>query len=112
MLDLDTTISEALNKFYKTLSYTGNVPTKITTQLLLATYLRDFLEDYQGLINEEDYNAISKVLDCMYGTCYMPYSSYNKMLPAPVFYVQKYTRISEASQIRISEHEKLRELNV
>ena len=45
MLDLDTTISEALNKFYKTLSYTGNVPTKITTQLLLATYLRDFLED-------------------------------------------------------------------
>ena len=84
MLDLDTTISEALNKFYKTLSYTGNVPIKITTQLLLATFLRDFLEDYQGLINEEDYNAISKVLDCMYGTCYMPYSSYNKMLPAPV----------------------------
>lgn len=112
MLDLDITISEALNKFYKTLSYTGSVPAKTTKQLLLATYLRDFLEDYQGLINEEDYNAISKVLDCMYGTCYMPYSSYNKMLPAPVFYVQKYNRLSETSQVRISEHSELRELNV
>ena len=112
MFDLDVIISEALNKFYKTLSYTGNVSAKTTTQLLLATYLRDFLEDYQGLINEEDYNAISKVLDCMYGTCYMPYSSYNKMLPAPVFYVQKYTRLSETSQLRLSEQGEMRELNV
>lgn len=112
MLDLDITISEALNKFYKTLSYTGTSPSKTVTQLLLATFLRDFLEDYQGLINEEDYNIINKVLDCMYGTCYMPYSAYNEMTPAPVFYVQKYNRLSEDSHLRISELGEQRELNV
>jgi hypothetical protein len=48
--------------------------------MVLIFYYHLIYDDYRGYISKEDYHAIEKALNCLYGTnCLIPYPDYLKM---------------------------------
>lgn len=72
MDNLDILVFNALNKYFKTLSYTGSISDLITNQLLLLTFIKDFYEECKCFLLEEDKNTILNILSCMQGSCFIP----------------------------------------
>lgn len=70
-------LAEALDRYFKHLEQFGYMNIKSTSQLILLTFLWHILQDFQGYVTEEDYNAIAKIVNCMYGNlCLLPYKAY------------------------------------
>lgn len=74
-------IYNALGNYYNALEMKGYMPYKDSIKLLLLIFYHDFVfNDYRGILSKEDYYAIEKALDCLYGsTCLIPYPDYLKM---------------------------------
>jgi len=110
MNNFDKITIEAVNNYFSALSKLGYLSDKKTNQLLLLIFLDDFLNDFQGLINEEDYNLIDNILTCLQGTsCLVPYAKYNLVTePIKNYLINIPIRITETIAIRTTEESNLR----
>lgn len=91
---------DALSNYFAVLNTTGYLSDKKTLQLLVVLFLKDFLHTFQGIISEENYKKIDKILFCIQKTsCLVPYYSYIKK-SKKVTITSKPVRVSEQDGIR------------
>lgn len=78
---MDNILYDAYTRYFHALEVRGYLPHKEAEKLLVLNFYRDFVfHDYWGVLTKEDYLAIEKALDCLYGsTCLIPYPDYLKM---------------------------------
>lgn len=78
---MDEMLYNILCRYFSILGNTGYVSYDQVAKLLVLNFYRDLLlEDYHGLLTNEDILMIEKAFDCLYGsTCLIPYYDYLKM---------------------------------
>lgn len=69
-------IVEALDRYYNVLSHTGYKSYCEVNNLLILSFIEELLSKCKGLITEEDYNYLSKVVECLHGSCLIPFTKY------------------------------------
>lgn len=96
---------QALNRYYTVLEKTGYIKDKDTNKVLLLTFLSEFIQDYKDYITEEDYNLISRIIQCASrSSCLVPYIQYQEMsIPIGEYISDIPTRISEVEDVRYSQ---------
>ena len=74
-------VFERLSHYYNVLEKTGYVRDSEARKLLVLSFYKDFvMNDYRGLLSQEDYGILEQALDCLFGSsCLIPYPDYLKM---------------------------------
>lgn len=78
---MDEFVYNALCHYFTALSKLGYYKQGDVDKLLVLIYINTLLsDDYRGHISDEDYAAIERALNCLYGTsCLIPYPEFKKM---------------------------------
>lgn len=78
---MDEFVYNALCHYFEALGKLGYYKQGDIDKLLVLIYLNTLLtDDYRGYITDEDYAAIERALNCLYGTsCLIPYPEFRKM---------------------------------
>ena len=78
---MDNFVYNSISSYFHALSVTGYMKQKnVNSLMVLIFYYHLIYDDYRGYISKEDYYAIEKALNCLYGTnCLIPYPDYLKM---------------------------------
>ena len=70
---------EALTRYFNSLKYLGYKSYSEVEHLLCFLFIEEMLDGPMSeFITETDYNAISNLLYCLYGSCTIPYPTYLK----------------------------------
>lgn len=87
--NLSELVLNSLNKLFNKLSITGYESYCAIDNLLIYSFIEDLLDAYNTCITEEDYYYIRKALDCLYGSCLIPYPQYinQEKIPSNIFYI-------------------------
>lgn len=73
-VDITKITSEAIDKYYNSLSVLGYRPQSDANKLLVLSFIEELMTgDMSYLINNEDYRIIHRVLNCLYGSCLIPF---------------------------------------
>lgn len=84
-MDLTNDLYNSISKYFTTLTHTGYKSDKEVSQLLVLSFIEDFLSGPFSLyVSEEDYKAIDKMLYCIYGSCMIPYPDYKIGVELPI----------------------------
>lgn len=74
---MEEVLYDSLARYFNTLEAVGYVSYNKVKRLILLKFVYDFVyQDYRGKIKQEDYKAIDRMLDCLFGTCLIPYRDY------------------------------------
>ena len=72
-------IYNALNNYFSLLSHTGYKSYSEVYKLLVLSFIEEMISgDMKEYLTEEDYKYISSVMECLYGSCIIPYPDNNK----------------------------------
>ena len=81
----DTTTIEAykaLYDYFNHLSKTGYMRYDTVYKLIVFLFVDEILHDYLYFNpTEEDYQIIANMMQCLYGTCLLPYPEFRRNLP-------------------------------
>lgn len=73
-------ISESINKYFSILSHTGYKAYNEVDKLLVLIFLEEILcGPMSEFLTDEDYKDIYSSIECLYGSCMIPYPSNNKV---------------------------------
>ena len=69
----------SLNNYFSLLSRTGYKSYNEVYKLIVLSFIEDIISsDIKEYLTEEDYKYISSVIECLYGSCIIPYPNNNK----------------------------------
>lgn len=113
MEGLDNLTFQTLERYFTVLEKVGYIKDGDVNKVILLTFLRDIVENFQYYLTEEDYNTINNILACLYGSsCLIPFAQYRKISePIDNFVTDTPIRISEEVQIRHSQEDEERLVN-
>lgn len=101
-------VSNAINKYMFTLRQLGYKSYCSTNKLLVFTFIEELLSKCNFIITEDDYNTMANAVNCLYGSCMIPFPNYvTDTTEIPIFHYD-YFRITEDNQMRLSEDNNLR----
>lgn len=70
---------DALNNYFSLLSHTGYKSYNEVYKLLVLSFIEEMISgNMKEYITEEDYKYISSTMECLYGSCMIPYPNNNK----------------------------------
>ena len=76
---MDNQIFNSLDQYFKTLSNYGYMSYDHTYDMMLMIIIQDIITKFACIITQEDYQMMSSLLECKYGTsCLMSYPEYRK----------------------------------
>lgn len=103
-------VAQAFDSYLDILSRAGYVSYCDVYKLLVYSFIQEFFEKFPYSISVEDYNSMSNVLDCLYGTCIIPYPGFKEeiFVPDPTIVHDESFRITEDMVLRITEDNSLR----
>lgn len=103
-MELTHDVLKAIDNYYDVLENTGYIPYSQVYKLLVLSFIEEMLtEEMSEFISEKDYRSISKYLDCLYGTCLIPYRQYLKGIAVPTGDIIEHYRVTEDNQLRTTE---------
>ena len=78
---MDNFVYQSFDKYFQTLGKTGYLSSNNTFKLIVLNFIFELIyKDYRGYVSKEDYLALDRALNCLYGTtCLIPYPDYLKM---------------------------------
>lgn len=79
-------VSKALDRYFNKLNIIGYESFCSVNKLLVYIFIEELLNNFRECITEEDYNSISKALNCLYGSCLIPYSQYIDNNHSEIYY--------------------------
>lgn len=108
-MELTTDVLASVERYFNTLTNTGYLPDYKVDTLLTYIIMEEILYGpLRFFVTEKDYKAISKVLNCVSGTCLIPYPDYlNSFTPVTSPTYDEY-RITETGILRNTENGDLR----
>lgn len=105
------TTEEAIRRYFNSLFKFGYRKYADAEKLLVLTYINDLLDyDLFGFMTEEDYNIITRALNCLVGsTCIIDFPSYNTYDSLIRKQIREVTpRIDETGIFRVCEYSLMR----
>lgn len=76
-MELTDDVLDSITRYYNTLEHTGYIPDSQLCSLLMMVFIEEMLYGELGsFITEKDYKAIGRALNCISGTCLIPYPEY------------------------------------
>lgn len=108
-MDLTNDVYNSVNKYFSLLSHTGYKPYTEVNNLLLYCFIEELLTGPMSFfVTEEDYKSIMNTLDCLYGTCMIPYPDYKNSVTAPINSMFDEYRVSDVNILRSTQIDDLR----
>lgn len=102
-MELTDEVYNAINRYFSVLSHTGYKSYDEVYKLLVFSFIEELLYGpFAEFITEKDYNLIMKSVDCLYGSCMIPYPEYKRSYDETVKSMPDKYRITEAGIIRSS----------
>lgn len=109
VMELVDDVFASVERYYNTLENTGYIPDKELFKLLAFIFIEEILYgELSQFVTERDYNSINKALNCLYGTCMVPYPDYLKGIDYKAERLLDEYRYSETDIIRFTETDDLR----
>lgn len=104
-------VAGAIDRYMTILSHIGYKSYCAVDKLLVYSFIEEILSRFSSVVTEDDYDSMAKVLNCLYGSCMIPFPYYveNTIEPeeTPLFYYD-YFRITEDDELRSTENNELR----
>lgn len=108
-MELTNDVYDSVNKYFSVLSHMGYKSYSEVDQLLVYTFIEEMLSGpLSQYITEDDYNNISSSLNCLYGSCMIPFPDYKRTASSIVSKLPDEYRITESGIIRLTETLNLR----
>lgn len=108
-MELRDEVFSSIDKYFSALSHLGYKPYDEVYKLLVFSFIEEILYGPLSIfITEEDYKHISKALECMYGSCMIPFPSYKKSYDLVVHKVPDEYRVTEEKVLRSINEDNLR----
>lgn len=108
-MELTNEVYDSVNKYFSVLSHTGYKPYNEVEQLLAFIFIEEIIYGpLSWYITEEDYNIINNSLDCLYGSCMIPFPDYKKAVASIIHKLPEEYRITETGVLRIDDSQNLR----
>ena len=108
-MELTDDVFASVERYYSTLNNTGYYPDKELFKLLAYIFIEEILYgELSVFVTDKDYNSINKALNCLYGTCMIPYPDYLKGIDYKADRLFDEYRYSETDIIRFTELDNLR----
>lgn len=108
-MDLINEISNSINKYFSGLRHTGYKSYSEVEKLIVFIFIEELLYGpLSQYVTDEDYRTIDKSINCLYGTCMIPFPDYKKSFtPVSNSTFDKY-RATETLSLKVSEDGVLR----
>lgn len=101
-MQLTEDVYSALKKYFSTISNIGYKSYGEVDKLLVFIFIEEILNGPMcAYVSEEDYKTLTDTLECMYGTCMIPYPSYKKGIDEPYNSNSQNFRGSELDYLRV-----------
>lgn len=104
-------VAGAVDRYMSILSHVGYKSYCAVNKLLVYLFIEEILTKFSTAVTEDDYNSMANVLNCLYGSCMIPFPYYVKSTSeseeVPLFYYD-YFRLSEDNNFRATENNNLR----
>lgn len=76
-VEITNLVAKGLDGYYDSLSVLGYKPQSDIEKLLILSFIEEMLTgEMRFLITEADYKAIDRALNCLYGSCLIPFPQY------------------------------------
>lgn len=97
-MSLSDSLMKGFIKYYNTLSKTGYVDKTHVNKLIIGSWINKVLDAEYGIVlNENQYNLLSKLWLCVVGDCLVPYTKYCNDVTVNKLPVSNYIRFTEIS---------------
>ena len=104
-------VAGAVDRYMSILSHVGYKSYCTVDKLLVYSFIEEILTKFNIAVTEDDYNSMANVLNCLYGSCMIPFPYYVESTiepeETPLFYYD-YFRLSEDNNLRATENNNLR----
>lgn len=104
-------VAGAIDRYMSILSHVGYKSYCAVDRLLVYSFIEEILTKFNTAVTEDDYNSMANVLNCLYGSCMIPFLYYMKSTSeseeVPLFYYD-YFRMSEDNNLKTTENNNLR----
>lgn len=108
-MELADDVLASVERYFNVLPLTGYISYDKVDRLVAYMFLEEILYGpFAVFVNEEDYRTISLALDCLYGTCMIPFPDYKKGIDYKALRKYSQQRITETDILRSSEDGYLR----
>lgn len=108
---LTNEVAGAIDNYMSILSHIGYKSYCAVDKLLVFSFIEELLNKFSMVVTQEDYDIISKVVNCFYGSCMIPFPYYVEKTKeesyVPIFYYD-YFRLTEDGELRITEDNEFR----
>ena len=74
---IDNILYQSLDNYFRILSHIGYKQYCAVDKLLIIYFIQEMIDGVKDRITEEDYNTMAKVVECISGSCIIPYTQYN-----------------------------------
>lgn len=101
VMELTNDVYKAINSYFSTLTYSGYKPYTEVDKLLVYSFVEELLTGPMSIyVTEDDYTSIINSLDCLYGTCTIPYPNYKRSMDYVITNLLDEYRITENNTLR------------
>lgn len=107
-MELTNEVYASVNKYFSVLSHTGYKSYNEVDKLLVFIFIEELLSNYSEYIDINDYNLINNAIQCLYGTCMIPYPDYKRSADSVVHRMPDRYRVNETLVLRDTEDNILR----
>lgn len=108
-MELTNEVYSSVNKYFSVLSHTGYKSYAEVDELLIFTFIEELLYGpLSQYITEQDYNIITDSLDCLYGSCMIPFPAYKKSITGITKKLPNRYRVTESGVLRSIDTQNLR----
>ena len=74
--NLTKEVAGALSRYMYVLSHIGYKTYCAVDKLLVYSFIEELLDRFSLAVTEDDYNSVAKTLNCLYGSCLIPFPYY------------------------------------
>lgn len=97
-------VYNSIEHYFEYLSKTGYMPYGRVFQLLVFSFIQEVLySDMRYFVTEQDYKLIDRVLQCIYGSCLIPFPDYKRGVDQITDRLPDEFRITEEGVLRDTE---------
>ena len=108
-MELTNDVYNSVNSYFSVLSHIGYKPYSEVSGLLVYTFIEELLSGPMSFfITEDDYKSIANSVECLCGTCMIPYPAYRESFNEEVNNILDEYRVTEGGILRSTEDSKLR----
>lgn len=108
-MEITNDVYNAVDRYFSVLSHLGYKSYSEVNKLLVYCFIEEILTGPMSYyVTEKDYAIITGALECLYGTCMMPFPNYKESMSEPVVNVFDPYRITEEGVLRDTENSELR----